>query len=453
MTIHELVEMQRRSFEIYHPYDVDVRLDALERLRRAIERRERKICAALESDLGKSPGEAYMTEIGMVLSEISCAEKHLGKWARPKRVRTPIVHFPARSFIVKEPYGVVLIMAPWNYPFQLTMCPFVGALAAGNHCILKPSNYSPATSRVIAEIIGECFPAEQAAVVLGGRMENQALLEEKFDYIFFTGGTTVGKLVLEKAARHITPVTLELGGKSPCIVDESADISVAARRIAFGKGLNSGQTCVAPDYLLVQETVKDRLLSEIRDCWREFYGNALESRDWPKMVNEKHYARVMGLIQGEEIYCGGVGDGIRIAPTILTNVSWNAPIMQEEIFGPILPVITFRKIDDVIPMINSREKPLALYLFSRKPGNQEKILSKCSFGGGCVNDTIIHLATHHMPFGGVGQSGMGGYHGKYSFDAFSHEKPIVKRGTWLDIPVRYAPFTNKKKDLIKKLMK
>ncbi|MBE5783450.1 MAG: aldehyde dehydrogenase [Clostridiales bacterium] len=453
MTIHDLVALQREAFEKAHPYDVEDRLAGLERLREAIERRENEICAALEADLGKCAGEAYMTEIGMVLTEISCAVKNLKKWARPKRVKTHLVQFPARSYIIKEAYGVVLIMAPWNYPFQLTISPFVGALAAGNHCILKPSDYSPATSQVIASLIAECFPVEQAAVVLGGRKENQALLDERFDYIFFTGGVTVGKLVLEKAARHVTPVTLELGGKSPCIVDETACIPVAARRIAFGKALNSGQTCVAPDYLMVHEKVKDRLLQGIWDCWEEFYGDALQSAQWPRMVNEKHYQRVMGLIRGENIYCGGAGDGIRIAPTILTDVSWEAPVMQEEIFGPVLPVITFRHIDEVIPMINSREKPLALYLFSRNAANQEKILDKISFGGGCVNDTIIHLATDQMPFGGVGQSGMGGYHGKKSFDTFTHEKSIVQKANWLDIPVRYAPFTQKKLELVKKLMK
>lgn len=453
MTIHELVQLQRDAFDRMHPYGVDERLDALERLREAILRKENEICAALSRDLGKCPGEAYMTEIGMVLTEISCAMKNLKKWARPKRVKTPLAQFPSRSYILKEAYGVVLIMAPWNYPFQLTLSPFVGALAAGNHCILKPSNYSPATSQVIFSLIAECFPVEQAAVVLGGRQENQALLEERFDYIFFTGGVTVGKLVLEKAAKHVTPVTLELGGKSPCIVDETAALSVAARRIAFGKALNSGQTCVAPDYLLVHEKVKERLLKEIANCWDEFYGDALKSAQWPRMINEKHYQRVMGLMQGEHIYCGGVGDGMSIAPTILTDVSWDAPIMQEEIFGPVLPVITFKELDEVIPLINSREKPLALYLFSRSPGNQEKILDKISFGGGCVNDTIIHLATDRMPFGGVGQSGMGGYHGKNSFDTFTHEKSIVQKANWLDIPVRYAPFTQKKTKLVKKLMK
>lgn len=453
MTIPELVALQRQAFMLNHPYSVEERVEALELLREGILRREQEIYQALEQDLGKSPGEAYMTEIGMVLSELSYAVKHLHQWAAPKRVKTPLAQFPSRSFIFKEPYGVVLIMAPWNYPFQLTLAPFIGALAAGNHCILKPSNYSPATSGVIFDLIAECFPVERAAVILGGREENQTLLDQRFDYIFFTGGVNVGRIVLEKAARYLTPVSLELGGKSPCIVDDSADIPVAARRIAFGKALNAGQTCVAPDYLLVQEKVKDRLLAEIKKCWQTFYGDALSSPQWPRMVNEKHYRQVMELLSQEKIYCGGQGDGQRIAPTLLTDVRWDAPIMQQEIFGPVLPVISFRRIEEVVPLINAREKPLALYLFSRRYAAQELILDKVPFGGGCVNDTIIHLASDRLPFGGVGNSGMGGYHGKYSFDTFTHEKSIVSKANWLDLPVRYAPFSQKKLRIIKRLMK
>ena len=321
MTIHELVGMQREAYYTYLPKPLDERLDQLDALRAAISQQEDVLFKALETDLGKCREEAYMTEIGMVQSEISFIMRHLSAWARPKRVRSPLTHFPAKSYIMKEPYGVVLIMAPWNYPFQLSLNPFVGAVAAGNHCVIKPSNYAPHTSQAIADLVASCFPVEQAAVILGGRAENQALLEERFDYIFFTGGVKVGKLVLEKAARLATPVTLELGGKSPCIVDHTADIAVTARRIAFGKAINSGQTCVAPDYLLVQEKVKDRLIKAIADCWNAFYGDALQSHQWPKMVNEKHYQRVMSLIHGEHVYCGGVGDGQRIAPTILDNVT------------------------------------------------------------------------------------------------------------------------------------
>ena len=453
MTIHELVDLQRRAFYAVNPRSVEERLDQLDVLRAAVTQREDMICAALRMDLGKSHEEAYMTEIGMVLSEISYIMRHLARWARPKRVHTPLAQFPSRSYIMREPYGVVLIMAPWNYPFQLTMNPLVGAIAAGNHCIVKPSAYAPATSQVIADLVASCFPSEQAAVIQGGRMENQALLEERFDYIFFTGGVNVGKLVLEKAARYVTPVTLELGGKSPCIVEESADISVAARRIAFGKAINSGQTCVAPDYLLVQERVKGKLLEAIKKCWDEFYGDALTSPQWPRMINQKHYQRVMSLIQGENVFCGGIGDGERIAPTLLTDVSWNAPIMREEIFGPVLPVISFKTIDEAILFVNRREKPLALYLFTRRASVEEKVLRRVPFGGGCVNDTVIHLASDLLPFGGVGQSGMGRYHGKYSFDTFTHEKSIVVKANWLDIRMRYPPYTRKKLNLIKKFLR
>ena len=454
MTIHELVNMQRRAFYQSQPYPVENRLDQLEMLKRTIESREDQIFAALQKDLGKCREEAYMTEIGIVLSEISFIMRHLKQWARPRRVRTPLSQFPGRSYILREPYGVALIMAPWNYPFHLIMNPFVGAFAAGNHCVLKPSAYAPAAAFAIAQLIGDCFPAEQAAVILGGRAENQALLEERFDYIFFTGGVNVGKTVLEKAARFVTPVTLELGGKSPCIVDASADLSVAARRIAFGKAVNSGQTCVAPDYLLVQRKAQDKLLRGIRDCWLEFYGgDPLQCEQWPKMINEKHYRRVMQLMAGEQVFCGGVGDGERIAPTILTNVSWDAPIMQEEIFGPVLPVIPFDDIDEIIPMINSREKPLALYLFSRRAGVQEKIVSQVPFGGGCVNDTVVHLAGSRLPFGGVGQSGMGKYHGKYSFDTFTHEKSVLVRGNHPDIRMRYPPYDENALHTIRKFLK
>lgn len=453
MTIHELVDLQRSAFYRVNPYSVEDRLAALELLRDAMLRREADIYRALEEDLGKCPGEAFMTEIGMVLTEIGCAMRNLRRWAAPRRVRTPLAQFPSRSYVLSEPYGVVLIMSPWNYPLQLTLTPFVGAVAAGNHCILKPSNYSPATSQLIAQLIAECFPAERAAVILGGREENQALLDERFDYIFFTGGVTVGKIVLEKAAKHVTPVTLELGGKSPCIVDDSADIPVAARRIAFGKALNAGQTCVAPDYLLVHEKVKARLMAEIKRCWQDFYGDPLTSPQWPRMVNVRHYDRVMHLIRGEAVYCGGRGDGERIAPTLLDNVSWDAPVMQEEIFGPVLPVLSFRDPEEAIQAINAHEKPLALYLFTRRESMKESVLTRVPFGGGCVNDTIIHLATDRMPFGGVGQSGMGGYHGKASFDTFSHQKSIVSKANWLDLPVRYPPFTNRKIRIMKKLMK
>ncbi|MBR3904167.1 MAG: aldehyde dehydrogenase [Clostridia bacterium] len=453
MTIHELNILQRNSFSRNHPYTVDERIVALERLQDAIIKRETEILAALHQDLGKCEAESYMTEIGLVKGEIQYTIRHLNRWAAPKRVRTAVSQLPGRSMLMKEPWGVVLIMAPWNYPFLLSMMPFVGALAAGNHIILKPSNYAPATSQVIFRLISECFPAEQAAVVLGGRTENQQLLEEKFDYIFFTGGKQVGQLVAEKAARHLTPITLELGGKSPCIVDESADIRLAARRIAFGKGINAGQTCVAPDYVLVHESVKEKLMDEICACWMDFYGNALENPHWPMMISPRHYDRAMALLNGQDIYFGGTGDGIRLSPTIVHHVSWASPIMQEEIFAPILPVLTFERLDDAIRQIAAGEKPLALYLFTKRASARDKVLSQLSFGGGCINDTVMHLASCHLPFGGVGESGMGRYHGKYSFDTFTHEKPILKKSRFPDFKFRYPPYTEKKLNIIKKLLK
>ena len=453
MQVEALVAAQRAAQKKQPFISYAERAAALERLHKAIRAREKDILRALEQDLGKCEGEGFMTEVALVLDELKTARRHLKKWMRPRRVPGSLAQLPGHGVRVPEAYGLVLIMAPWNYPFQLTLSPLIGAVAAGNRCAVKPSAYAPATARVMEEMLNACFDRTWVFTVQGGRAENQALLDQRFDYIFFTGGVNVGRIVLEKAARYLTPVSLELGGKSPCIVDDSADIPVAARRIAFGKALNAGQTCVAPDYLLVQEKVKDRLLAEIKKCWQTFYGDALSSPQWPRMVNEKHYRRVMELLSQEKIYCGGQGDGQRIAPTLLTDVRWDAPIMQQEIFGPVLPVISFRRIEEVVPLINAREKPLALYLFSRRYAAQELILDKVPFGGGCVNDTIIHLASDRLPFGGVGNSGMGGYHGKYSFDTFTHEKSIVSKANWLDLPVRYAPFSQKKLRIIKKLMK
>ncbi|MBQ6951752.1 MAG: aldehyde dehydrogenase [Clostridia bacterium] len=453
MTIHELNILQHNAFAQNHPYTVDERIVALERLLEAITLREQEIIAALQYDLGKCESESYMTEIGLVRSEIHHTIRHLNRWSAPRRVRTSLSQFPGRCLLVKEPYGVVLVMAPWNYPFLLSMMPFVGALAAGNHVILKPSNYAPATSRILFQLVSECFPVEQAAVVLGGREENRQLLDEHFDYIFFTGGKQVGQLVAEKAARHLTPTTLELGGKSPCIVDDSADIRLAARRIAFGKGINAGQTCVAPDYVLVHSSVMQKLMDEIAACWLDFYGNALENPAWPRMISPRHYERAMGLISGEHIYFGGMGDGIRIAPTLLDKVTWASPIMQEEIFAPILPVLPFDRLDDAIRQIAIREKPLALYLFTKRASVKDKVVSRLSFGGGCINDTVMHLASCHLPFGGVGESGMGRYHGKYTFDTFTHEKAVLKKSRLFDFKFRYPPYTEKKLNTIKKLLK
>jgi acyl-CoA reductase-like NAD-dependent aldehyde dehydrogenase len=398
----------------------------------------------------KPQREAYASEIGMVLHEINYAIGNLKSWAKPRRVRTPRDHFLASSFIYAEPLGVILIIGPWNYPFQLVLSPLVGAIAAGNCSVLKPSEIASASSDVIASLIGHHFEPGFITVIQGGAETTQRLLAEKFDYIFFTGGTRVGKIVMEAAAKHLTPVTLELGGKSPCIVDRDVHIEYAARRITWGKFLNAGQTCVAPDYLLVDRSIKDELLERMKTCIREFYGDdPSRSPDYGRVISERHFDRLSQLLQGGKIIIGGDADaGDRyIAPTVIDHVSWNDEIMQEEIFGPILPVIEYGDLEEAISAINGRPKPLSLYFFSRNRGNQERVLRETSSGGVCINDTIIHLGTRTLPFGGVGESGMGSYHGKASFDTFSHQKSVLRRSFLFDTKLRYPPYRDKLKYL------
>ena len=452
MDIGALVQAQKDYFHTGATLPLSARRNALKRLNESIKARERELQAALLSDLNKSPAESYMCEVGMTLSELRFVQKHLARWMRDKPCLTPLAQFPAKSFTVAQPYGVTLVMSPWNYPFLLTMEPLIGAIAAGNCCVVKPSAYAPATSAVVRNMLTDCFPPMYAAVVEGGREENQALLDQPFDYIFFTGGVEVGREVMAKAAKRLIPVTLELGGKSPCIVDATANLSLAAKRLVFGKLLNGGQTCVAPDYLLVDRRVKDRFLLCVIKWIAAMYGtNALDNQGYVRMVNEKHFNRVMGLIDPRKVFCGGVGDPntLKIQPTILDHVSPDDPVMQEEIFGPVLPVLTFDDIQEAVDFINARPHPLALYLFSRDRNTQERFLRRTSFGGGCINDTIIHLATSRMGFGGVGQSGMGSYHGRASFDTFSHRKSIVKQSTRIDLPIRYAPYTAAKDRLLR----
>lgn len=456
MNIEETVARQRQFFMEGKTLSLSYRRDALARLRQAILTHEADINAALRADLNKSPTESYMCEIGMTLSELSYMQKHMGRWAKDRRVATPLAQFHAKSFTVKQPYGVALIMSPWNYPFMLTLDPLIGAIAAGNCCVVKPSAYSPATSAIIRTLVGECFPPEYVTVVEGGRAENKALLDQKFDYIFFTGGVTVGKEVMEKAAKHLTPVTLELGGKSPCIVDHTAKLDLAAKRLVFGKLLNCGQTCVAPDYLLIERSVKERFLESVRKWIAVMYGeNALTNDGYVKMINQKHFDRVCGLIDPEKVVIGGASDPatLKIQPTVMDNVTPEDAVMQEEIFGPVLPVLTFDAIEEAEAFVRSRPHPLALYLFTENKAVKERFLRRVSFGGGCINDTIIHLATSRLGFGGVGNSGMGSYHGKKSFDTFSHEKSIVDKSTWLDLPMRYAPYTKTGEKLIRMFMK
>jgi aldehyde dehydrogenase (NAD+) len=444
--------LQRQYFNEGKTKNISHRLEFLKRLEQSILKHEKDIMEALRKDLNKAPFEAYATEIGMVLEEIRFVTKHLRGWARPRQVRTPITNFPSVSRIYSEPFGTVLIMSPWNYPFQLAISPLAGAIAAGNCAIVKPSNYSPNTSAVIELILSEVFPKEYVSVIQGGREANKTLLEQKFDYIFFTGSVTVGKLVMRAASEHLTPVTLELGGKSPCIVDETANLELAAKRIIWGKFLNSGQTCVAPDYLLVHHSVKEALLKKMKKYIHQFYGDdACMNDNFPKIINEKHFDRLLDLMNNENIVIGGTSSRERnqISPTILNNINWNSPVMAEEIFGPILPVLEFKNLGEVITMVNNHPKPLALYYFTSKKENERRIINGISYGGGCINDTIMHLATSHMPFGGVGDSGMGRYHGKDSFDTFSHKKSVLKKANWLDVPLRYPPY----KDHLKTLKK
>ena len=453
MGISDIIARQREFYSSGATRPLQFRMSALKSLRDSLIKNESLIFDALYKDLGKHPMESYISETGMVQGEIKYQLRRLPGWMRAKRVKTPLAQFHARSFISPEPYGVALVMSPWNYPVQLSLSPVIGAVAAGNCVVVKPSAYTPETSHAIAKVIGGAFDPAHVAIVEGGREENKSLLNEVFDYIFFTGSVAVGKTVMEAAAKNLTPLTLELGGKSPVIVDASANIKLAARRIAFGKVLNSGQTCVAPDYLLIDERVLDVFIAEYKKALEEFFPGGDMSK-MTVMVNEKHFRRVAGLIDGQTAAIGGGSDPERlfIEPALLVDVNQDSPIMSEEIFGPVLPVLTFKELDECIRLITSRPKPLALYLFTSDRAAEKYILDRCSFGGGCINDTIIHLATQHMSFGGVGESGMGSYHGKRSFDTFTHYRSIVKKSTWLDLKLRYHPYTDANLKIIRKAL-
>ncbi|MCI8415627.1 MAG: aldehyde dehydrogenase [Ruminiclostridium sp.] len=449
--IEETVARQRAFFQTGATKPVPKRLAALARLKAEIQAREQQLLNALQADLHKSHFEGYMCELGLNLDELGYLIQKTPQWARPQRRRTPLPQYVSKSYQLAEPYGVTLIMSPWNYPYLLSLDPLFGAVAAGNCVVLKPSAYAPHTSRCLAQLIEAVFPPEWVTVVEGGREQNAALLDQRFDYIFFTGSVDVGKMVMEKAAKHLTPVTLELGGKSPVIVDRSANIPLTAKRLAFGKLLNAGQTCVAPDYCLVDRTVKDQLVEELIRQFKKMLGpHPLENPDFVRIINRKHFNRLQGLLEGEAVLWGGGHredpdhDTGWIAPTLIADtLEAKSKPMGEEIFGPILPILPYDHLDEAIRFIQAREKPLALYLFTRCRRVKERVLHHCSFGGGCINDTIIHLATHHMGFGGVGNSGMGSYHGKRSFDTFSHYRAIVDKATWLDLPMRYHPYNKK----------
>ena len=440
--IRELVERQRSYFLTGATLPVEARIEALKKLKACIQEHEQEINEALKADLGKGAFESYMCETGLVLSELTYMIKNTPEYAKEITVRTPLAQFASRSYQKPSPYGVVLIMSPWNYPFLLSIDPLVDAIAAGNTAVIKPSAYSPNTGRVIDRIISLCFDRSHAAVVTGGREENTSLLNEHFDYIFFTGSQHVGREVMTKAARHLTPVTLELGGKSPCIVDRGADVETAARRIAWGKTLNAGQTCIAPDYLLLHESLADAFPAAYARALRRLHGDdARQSPHYVRLVNDRAFDRVASYLAQGTVRLGGRTDRAEryIEPTLLTEVDPLAPVMREEIFGPVLPVVPFRTTDEAVAFVTEREKPLALYYFGPEKSGRE-VLRRTSSGGACLNDTIMHIANEHLPFGGVGNSGMGRYHDRDSFDAFSHRRAVVETPTWIDPPFRYMPY-------------
>ena len=454
MDIHEIVESEKHFFRTGVTRGVDFRIDMLKKFRKAIIENDELISAALKADLNKQPFESYMCETGLLLEEINFHIKRLKKWSKTRRVKSGIGQLPGKSYICPEPYGVVLIMAPWNYPVQLCLMPLVGAISAGNCAVVKPSAYAPESSRVISKLIESAFPTGFVTAVEGGREANKALLDEPFDYIFFTGSVAVGKTVMEAAAKRLTPVTLELGGKSPIIVDETANLQLAARRIAFGKVLNAGQTCVAPDYLMIEKSVEAPFFEEYKKALADFFPDG-DMSGMVRIINDKHFERVCNILDNSgNIVIGGARDAETrfIEPAVLTGVPVDSPAMQQEIFGPVLPVLPYEKLDDCIDFIRSRPKPLALYIFSENKMNQEKVLNSCSFGGGCINDTVIHLASSHMSFGGVGESGMGSYHGKKSFDTFTHYRSVLKQGK-LDVKLRYFPYKSGKEKITRMILK
>ncbi len=454
--IKDILQQQNHFFSSGKTIQAEFRLKQLESLKEAMIRHEADLAAALKEDLGKSRMESYMCEIGLTLSELTWMQKHLCSLMRSKRVSTPVAQFAAKSFRSPSPYGTVLIMSPWNYPVLLTLDPLIDAIAAGNTAVVKPSAYAPCTFDVMKTMIEECFPAHYVAVVDGGRAENQALLQQRFDMIFFTGGKTVGREVLRHAAEYLTPVTLELGGKSPCIVDSTAKIRLAAKRIVFGKYLNCGQTCVAPDYILCDKRIRDELITAIlAEIEKQFGKEPLKNPNYGKIINEKHFERILGLINGEKLVYGGQSEpeSLRIAPTVLNNITWDDAVMGEEIFGPLLPILTFDTLAEALDTVESHPHPLALYFFSEDKAAQKKVLDTCRFGGGCINDTIIHLATSNMPFGGVSESGMGSYHGRVGFETFSHYRSIVDKKTWMDLPIRYQKYTGLKEKMMRMFLK
>ncbi|MCR5325053.1 MAG: aldehyde dehydrogenase [Lachnospiraceae bacterium] len=442
--IKDIIEKQREFFATGATYNVDYRIRSLKKLKKYINEHIDELNEALKDDLGKSHFEGYMCETGLALSEITYMIKNTCRFASDKHVLTALVQFASDSVIKTVPYGNVLIMSPWNYPFLLSITPLVDAIAAGNTCILKPSAYSPNTSEAIKKMIDAVFSPEHVCCITGGREENKNLLNNKFDYIFFTGSKNVGCEVLKSAAPNLTPVTLELGGKSPCIVDKDANIRLAARRIVFGKYLNCGQTCVAPDYIYVEESIKDEFVKAVKkEISRQYTDSALSNPDYGKIINEKHFDRLMKLIDTEKVVYGGYSERkrLKIEPTVMDNVTWDDAVMKEEIFGPIMPILTFSSLKPLISFLNTKPHPLAAFYFGKNRKAAKYFTQRLNCGGGCINDTVVHLATNNMGFGGVGESGMGAYHGKVGFDTFSHKKSILDKKQWIDLPMRYQPYT------------
>ncbi|BFH60925.1 aldehyde dehydrogenase [Paenibacillus azoreducens] len=454
-TMTKLIQKQKHFYSTGATRPYEERLRQLKRLKGALVAYEKQIISALKQDLNKSELESFSTEIGIVYEELSFTVKHLHSWMKPKKAKTALTHIGSKGRIIPEPYGTALIIAPWNYPYQLAVSPLIGAIAAGNTVVLKPSELSPATSALLAEILESLFDEEYVAVVQGGPEVSQELLDQAVDYIFFTGSVHVGKIVMQAAAKRLIPLTLELGGKSPCIVHADAPLKLTAQRLVFGKFTNAGQTCIAPDYLLVHRSVKNELIAHTREAVAEFYGaEPLSNAAYGRIVSERHFRRLASFLQDGNILFGGqtAPDRLVIEPTLMDQVTWDTPVMQEEIFGPILPVLEYDHIQEAIDMINERPKPLALYLFTKEPEIEEMVVGSVSYGGGCINDTLMHIATPHLPFGGVGESGMGAYHGRGSFDTFTHYKSVLKQTNLFDIKFRYPSSKNGLK-IMRKLMK
>ena len=455
MKISEILSTQKAFFNTDQTKDVSYRISLLKKLKKEIQLREEDIYAALKNDFNKSKFESYLSEYAIVISALDLVIKGLNGWAKPKRVKPTMLTFPASDYIYKEPYGTVLVIGPWNYPFLLALEPLIMAIAAGNTVVVKPSELTPNTSNLVEDILRNVFETSHVAVVQGGVTEATVLLEQRWDYIFFTGSVAVGKIVAQAAAKHLTPVTLELGGKSPCIIDESANLKLVARRVVWGKFINGGQTCIAPDYLMVNVKIKEQFIQHLKEAITYAYGdNAQNSEDFPRIINQRNLMRLKSMLNDVNIIYGGVIDEADnyLSPTIIDEPSISDGVMQEEIFGPILPILSYTNEQDIEQVIQKFEKPLSFYIFSKDKPFVKRLLRKYSFGGGVVNDTLIHFGNHRLPFGGVGESGMGSYHGKKGYDTFSHSKAVSKRGNWIDPPVRYAPYSGKL-GLLKKMFR